>query len=135
MQKRSKWRGKRKTGIVIPNGVSLEKHENDIVVFLTEMGLDVELVPRCYKKGEKTPDAIIDGEIWEFKSPRGKGRWLIDNTIQKALRQAPNVVIDLRRTKMAERNCLAELEKQFQYRKVLKKLRVITKSRKIIDFK
>lgn len=32
-----------KIGKIIPNGVSLEKHENDTVVYFTDLGYDIEL--------------------------------------------------------------------------------------------
>ena len=123
-----------KTGKIIPNGVSLEKHEYRTILFLTEQGLDIELVPRSNQPGVRTPDAIISGEPWEFKSPRGKGRWLLENTLQKAVRQSPNVIIDLQRIQIHQTKCLQELEKQFYKSKQIRKLRIITKNHKIIDF-
>jgi hypothetical protein len=34
-----------KKGKIIPNGVSLERHESETVVFFTELGYEVELIP------------------------------------------------------------------------------------------
>ena len=59
-------------GKITPNGVSLEKHEYATVLLLTEMGYDVELVPRSTREGEHTPDIIIDNVKWEMKSPTGE---------------------------------------------------------------
>jgi hypothetical protein len=115
--------------------VVLEKHEMATVVFLTNLGLDVELVPPSGTKGASTPDIKINGVPWEMKSPRGQGRWLIENTLQKAVKQSHNVIVDLRRIKIHQTKCLQELEKQFYHSRGLIRLRVITKARKIIDFK
>ena len=123
-----------KTGKIIPNGVSLEKHEYKTILFLTELGLDVELVPRSNKPGIRTPDAIINGEPWELKAPKGQGRWLLENTLQKATRQSQNVIIDLNRIQIHQAKCLNELEKQFKKSKQIHKLRIITKNHKVIDF-
>lgn len=122
-------------GKIIPNGVVLEKHEYKTILFFTEIGEDVELIPKSNKKGIRTADIVMDGLQWELKSPRGKGRWLLENTLKKANRQSPNIVIDLRRIKIHQDRCLQELEKQFYKSKGVKWLKVITKTKKIIDFK
>lgn len=60
-------------GKITPNGVSLEKHENDTVVFFTELGYDIELVPPSTLSGNKKPDFIMGGVFWEVKSPQSNG--------------------------------------------------------------
>ncbi len=45
--------GDMKKGKITPNGVSLEKHEYDTVLFFTELGCDVELLPRSNRAGDK----------------------------------------------------------------------------------
>ena len=50
-----------KKGKIIPNGVILEKHEYKTILLFTEMGSDVELIPKSDKKGVRTPDIIMDG--------------------------------------------------------------------------
>jgi len=60
---------KKKKGYIIPNGVTLEKHENKTVVFLAELGYIVELVPpRPQQRYIKTPDIKINKRYWEIKS-------------------------------------------------------------------
>jgi hypothetical protein len=122
-------------GKIIPNGVILEKHEYKTITLLTEGGADVELIPKSNKKGVRTPDIIMDGLKWELKSPKGKGRWLLENTLQRAVKQSPNIIIDLDRIKIHQSKCLQELEKQFNKSKGVKWLKVITKTKKVIDFK
>ena len=39
-----------KKGKIIPNGVILEKHEYRTVLLFTEMGVDIELIPKSEKK-------------------------------------------------------------------------------------
>lgn len=124
-----------KKGKIIPNGVVLKNHENATVVFLTELGFDVELIPKINIEGVHTPDIIINGVKWEMKAPIGEGNSLMKNTIQKAVKQSPNIMIDLRRTKRHQTKCLRELEKQFDKSKFIKSLKVITKSGRVLDFK
>ncbi len=68
-----------------------------------------------------------------MKSPKGGGGQLIKNTIQRALKQSPNVIIDLRCTKRHQTKCLRELKSQFDNSKTIKRLKIITKARKSID--
>lgn len=123
-----------KTGKIIPNGVSLQKHEYDTVLVLTELGYDVELIPKSNKLGEKSPDIRIGKVFWEIKSPKGEGKWLIKKTMQRASHQAENIIIDLRRIKIHQNKCLAEFEKHFKLSRRIKRLKIITKTRKIVDF-
>lgn len=123
-----------KKGKIIPNGVILEKHEYKTVLFFTEMGIDVELIPKSERKGVHAPDVIMNELKWEIKSPKGEGKYLMQNTIQKAVKQSKNVVVDLRRAKRSQERCLKELEKEFNNSRSLRRLKIITKSRRILDF-
>ncbi len=123
-----------KKGKIIPNGVILEKHEYKTILLFTEMGVDIELIPKSEKKGVHAPDIVMNGLRWEMKSPKGEGKYLMQNTIQKAVKQSRNVIVDLRRAKRSQERCLQELEKEFGSSKNLQKLKVITKSRRILDF-
>lgn len=124
----------KKKGKITPNGVVLKTHENATAVFLTEQGFDVELIPASNIEGVHTPDIKMDGLKWEMKAPLGEGNQLMENTIQRALRQSQNIIIDLRHTKRHQTKCLRELEKQFLNKKGIKRLKVITKSGKTLDF-
>ena len=124
----------KKKGKITPNGVVLKTHENATAVFLTEQGFDVELIPVSNIEGVHTPDIKMDGLKWEMKAPLGEGNQLMENTIQRALRQSQNIIIDLRHTKRHQTKCLRELEKQFLNKKGIKRLKVITKSGKTLDF-
>lgn len=124
-----------KKGKIVPNGVVLKNHENATVVFLTELGFDVELIPKINIEGVHMPDIIINGVKWEMKAPIGEGGSLMKNTIQKAVKQSPNIIIDLRRTKRHQTKCLRELEKHFNKSRSIKCLKIITKSGRVLDFK
>ena len=124
----------KKKGKITPNGVVLKTHENATAVFLTEQGFDVELIPASNIEGVHTPDIKMDGLKWEMKAPLGEGNQLMENTIQRALRQSQNIIIGLRHTKRHQTKCLRELEKQFLNKKGIKHLKVITKRGKTLDF-
>ena len=76
----------------------------------------------------------MNGLKWEMKAPLGEGNQLMENTIQRAMKQSQNIIVDLRHTKRHQTKCLRELEKQFLSKKGIKRLKVITKSGKTLDF-
>ena len=123
-----------KRGKITPNGVVLKHHENATAVFLTEQGFDVDLIPTSNIEGVHTPDIKMNGLEWEMKAPIGEGKYLMANTIQKAVKQSHNVIVDLRRTKRHQTKCLRELENEFMKSGSLKRLKIITKSGKTLDF-
>ena len=124
-----------KKGKIIPNGVILEKHEYRTILLFTEIGIDIELIPKSERKGVRAPDIVMNGLKWEIKSPKGEGKYLMQNTIQKAVKQSRNVIVDLKRTKRSQERCLQELKNEFDKSKSLQRLKIITKSNKILDFK
>lgn len=123
-----------KRGKIIPNGVILKTHENATVVFLTELGYDIELIPKLEKPGTHSPDIRFLKLLWEMKAPKGEGKYVIANTIQRAVKQSNNIIIDLRRTKRHQTKCLREIEKEFSLSNSVRRIKVITKSGKILDF-
>ena len=124
----------KKKGKITPNGVVLKTHENATAVFLTEQGFDVDLIPTSNIEGVHTPDIKIKGLEWEMKAPTGEGKYLMANTIQRAVKQSHNVIVDLRHTKRHQTKCLRELENEFKKSGSLKRLKIITKSGKTLDF-
>lgn len=112
----------------------MQKHEYDTVLFLTEQGYNVELIPKSNVPGERSPDIRMGKLFWEMKAPKGEGKWLIKKTLQRASHQSENIIVDLRRIKIHQNKCLPELEKQFRLSKRLKRLKIITKTCDIIDF-
>ena len=120
-------------GIITPNGVILEAHETATVIFFTELGYDIELIPRSQIEGVHRPDIIMDGLEWELKAPKGEGKWVIINTIQRAIKQSANIIIDLRRTKRNQDKCIADIRKEFVRSKTIKRILVITKPGNLID--
>jgi len=123
-----------KRGKIIPNGVVLKTHENATVVFLTEKGYDIELIPKSNIQGVHTPDFKMNSLKWEMKAPIGEGNQLMKNTIQKALKQSSNIMIDLRRTKRHQAKCIRELKVHFSESKNNKRLKIITKNGAVLDF-
>lgn len=124
-----------KQGSIIPNGVLLKQHEYETVVFLTNLGHDIELIPPSRIPNAHTPDFKMDGLLWEMKCPRGRGKYLIRDTITTALKQSEYIIIDLRRVRLHQTKCLHDIEKFFHTYKRIKRIIVITKNTKLLDLK
>lgn len=127
------YNAKMKKGKIIPNGVVLEKHEYQTVLYFTELGIDVELVPKSNNQGEHSPDIRMNRLFWEMKAPKGEGGSLMKNTLQKAARQSENVIIDLRRAKRHQAKCLSEIKREFNNSKRLKRIKIVTKKGNIVE--
>ena len=123
-----------KKGKITPNGVVLHTHENAAVVFLTEQGFDVELLPPAQRKGVRTPDIRMLDLEWEMKSPRSNGKYTIEHSFRSALKQSPNIIFDIRGSKMPEQKCIAEIERRFNDFKKVKRVMIITKGHGLLDF-
>lgn len=83
---------------------------------------------------DKTPDIEVKGIKWEIKSPRGNAKKTIENNLRLARKQSENVVLDLARSKMHSARAIARA--RFYIRTEahkMKRLKVITKTQKIID--
>lgn len=121
-------------GKITPNGVVLETHENATVVFMTEQGYDVELLPPVQRKGARTPDIRMNGLDWEMKTPKSNGKYTIEHAFRSALKQSPNIIFDIRKSKMPQKKCIAEIERRFNDFRKVKRILIITKTKKLLDF-
>ena len=120
-------------GKITPNGVVLRTHENVTVVFLTEQGFDIELIPPVQLRGARTPDIKMKGIDWEIKCPTGNSANTIKRAFKVALGQSKNIIFDLKFSKMPDKLSIIKLKKEFTDIKSAKNLIIITKSRQIID--
>lgn len=124
-----------KKGTIKPNGVSLEKHEYDTILFLTTIGYDITLIPPSHIPNIKTPDFIMNKTKWEMKSPRGESRSTLEHAFQAAMKQSTNVVFDLRRTHMLDSKAIRILEQLYGYSRSVRRMIIITKRQKILEYK
>lgn len=123
-----------KIGKIIPHGVSLEKHENDTVVFFTNLGKTIELIPPSNTPCNRRPDFVMDGLEWEMKGPHETNKVVVERAFHKALRQSCNVVIDLRGAKGVDKIAVDHLGKCFVTSGKARRLYIITKQCQLVDF-
>jgi len=122
-------------GKIIPNGIILAAHEYATLVVLTNDGNEIELLKPSLTKYTKTGDFLMLGLVWEMKSPIGKSRSTMEHVFQKAAKQAHNIVIDLRRTKLIDEQSIAFLQRLFGTSRSVRNLWIVTKESKIVKLK
>ncbi len=118
---------------IVPYGVYPERHEYETAEVFLKLGLDLQFIRPVDTKKSSAPDVIIQGEEWEMKSPTGKSKYTIQNQFRRAAKQSHNLILDIRRLKIPTAFAKREIEKQFTIRRSIKKLKIITKTGKIID--
>ena len=126
---------KRRVGRLTTNNVVLETHEYVTVNALLESGEDVELIEKSRTPYVRSPDICMIGMLWEMKAPNGKTLRPIERILYRAIKQSPNVIMDLRRAKMSDRILLVFLEKKFRGIRSMRNLWIITKKNEILKLK
>ncbi|MBR5419127.1 hypothetical protein IK110_02670 [Candidatus Saccharibacteria bacterium] len=119
---------RKNNGLIITNGVRLERHELKTVEFLASQGYVIELIQPSRTPNSKTPDFKMIGLEWETKSPIGKGRSTIEHAFQTAARQSENILFDLRRTSIEDKDAADILSKLMNTSRRVKRLGIITKT-------
>ena len=66
---------------------------------LADAGYDVEFIHRTWGKRVASADMVVDGVIWEVKSPTSGNIRVVQKHIRAALHQSRDVVFDSRRMK------------------------------------
>lgn len=121
--------------IIIPGKEPIEEHELETARILVSFGKDVEFLIRSYAKGTKSADLLMDGKIWEIKSPCGNRKRTIENNYRKAILQSENIIFDLTRIKLDEKTAIKYIKQQFNLRPgKTKQIMIILKNKKILDF-
>ena len=111
----------------------LRFHEINAILLLLDY-FDTDIT--CINPGTgKTPDLKINGIEWELKSPQGNGIKTIENILKKATKQSKNIILDFSRIKMNGNQALSRTKYYLHSNKHgIKKLIIITKNHKVIDF-
>lgn len=99
-------------------------HERATAERLAAHGFEVEFLPVDRHEGAKNPDALLNGEAWEFKSPTGTSeRNTISGQFASARGQSPRLVIDLARCGLPDDVAVPQIRRRFagqeRFRRVL----------------
>ena len=117
--------------IIIPAGRKPWLHEFRVAEILAAAGYEVKFLPELNRK---TADILLNGVEYEIKSPKSFASNSLEHLLKKALKQSPNIIIDISRLRrIRERNILNFLIKQARIRKRIKKIIVITRQGRVVD--
>ncbi len=79
-------------------------------------------------KGSKTADLLIDANYWEIKSIDKLGKYTLDHAERSGLKQADNLIFDLRKLSVPlEKKAARDIEREYRRRKNWKGLIVIVR--------
>lgn len=72
------------------------REKNVALNLIKNYGLNVKLVPRVLSpQGVKTPDYIIDGEMWDLKTVNSRGKNAFYNSLRHSKKQADRFIMEL----------------------------------------
>ena len=116
-----------------------EQHEVDAATVLAchyQSTVEFLIPVDDYKR--KTADIMLLGVEWELKCPIGDSKATIENVFRRASKQAHNIIVDTRRTKLEyetiEKKILFELNTRPSMKKVNKVI-LIGKSGNVVEIK
>lgn len=122
--------------IIIKSGIDVWEHERRTAQALANAGYTVSFIKRSEEEHVRTPDVVIDGVLWEMKSPISNRLPKIQKTLRQAIHQSPNVIYDSQRIKNLNDNQIQkELEKWSVQFRAMKHLLFVNKKREIIVIK
>ncbi len=122
-----------KVGRVNKKGVSTESHEDSTILYLTQFGLDIELIKPANVPKTKNADIFMLGATWEMESPTTCNKTTIKADFRKAKSQSDRIIFDLRRVKKDADGVEKQILKIFEGRGRVRRLIIIEKSGKILD--
>jgi hypothetical protein len=105
----------------------VQAHERETVRRLRALGHDVTPLVASNEENTKTPDSLLDGELWEMKSPKGAGPHTIDKQLRRASHQSARLVLDLARTSLDDDEAIAEAHRKLVYRVKIERVLVLRK--------
>lgn len=121
---------RKKAGVYVVPGRSPWEHELRVAEILAAAGHCVEFLE---EGALPCADIRLDGVEYEIKSPETAKLASVEQLMRKALKQAPNIIVDSSRCKIREDRLRQYLIYKFRGQKQIKRLLFITKSREIID--
>ena len=94
----------------------------------------VRVLPKSERFKEKSADFMIDGISYELKTPITSKISSLEKIIRLASRQSGNVVIDIRKSKIAEKRMIVLCKDRLLNIKRLKKIVLIVNNKKVLEF-
>ena len=127
---------KKQGTIEAPSDLNIQEHELSSARALADAGYDVEFAHKAEGKRVTSADVIVNGVLWEMKSPQAGNRKAIERNLRRASRQSTNIIFDSQRMKgMSDAEVERELRKYAVHIKAIRRLRFVNRNRRVIDIK
>ena len=118
----------------IPNHLGIWPHEYRCAQALRAAGKTVEFLPAIQGDGVKTADLVMDGIVWEMKSPESTSIKSLQRILRRASKQSSNVIVDTSRaTSLSDAAIERELRRLLPFTKSVKRLLMVTKAGDVVD--
>lgn len=126
---------KRVTGkVILPDGITIWPHELRTAQALGHAGYVVEFLIPNKRDSSKSPDVIIEGLMWEIKSPKTDKLSAIERNLKRASKQSDNIIIDSQRMKKLHDSTIQRvLKEKLNSQKTIKRIIFINRKRQVID--
>ena len=123
--------------VIIPNNHPNPPlpHEMDAALILSRhYQTTVEFIVPIDDYLRKTADILMLGVEWELKTPKGASKSTIYKQFRRASKQAKNIIIDSRYTKLRYERIEASVLLEIKKRQSIKKVILIDKTKKVVEF-
>lgn len=118
--------------IVIRNGADPWPHEIKTAEALAKAGYFVVFTTKSNVQHRKSADVLMNGILYEMKSPTSSHLSVVEKNIKKAMSQSMHIVFDSKRMKnVKDHQVLHELEKQLIENRKIKTLLFVDKKRAV----
>ena len=125
--------GKSIAQVIIPKNLLRppEAHEIEVAwIVANHYQQAVEFLEPIDDYKRPTPDFVMNGMLWEVKSPSGKARRNVERQIKRAMKQSRNIIIDGRRTIMPDDVLISRLQHEAKAHGSIRKLLLFLKRKK-----
>lgn len=85
--------------IIVPGDANVWPHEHKTAQALARAGYDVEFVRKSDVPYATSADVLIDGKLWEMKSPTASSVKAVERNLKRARWQSGCIILDSRRMK------------------------------------
>jgi hypothetical protein len=123
--------------VIIPNNHPNPPlpHEMDAALILSRhYQTTVEFIVPIDDYLRKSADILMLGAEWELKTPKGASKSTIYKQFRRASKQAKNIIIDSRYTKLRYERIETSVLLEIKKRQSIKKVILIDKSKNIVEF-
>jgi hypothetical protein len=120
--------------IIIPHGANVWRHELTTADALAGAGYMVEFLVTNGVRYAKSPDVLVDGRMWEIKSPRTDKLSAVERNLKRATKQSGSIIIDSQRmSKIHDSSVQKLLIQKYQQQKTIKRLLFVNRKRQVVD--